>query len=224
MMSKLVNKLKTLGACYEALDWASFQKGSFQDAWDECPRGDWMLWLLSMSKPDHKKIILASCKIARTVLKYVPKDEKRPLKAIQTTEAWAKGKATLKKVQDASNAAYLAASSASAAAAEASSAYYAASSSSAASSSAFAASSSAFAANAAAYAADAAYAARAAANAAADAAYYAAYASAAANAADAAEAAAAYAAANTNYVAAKEKSLLKSSKIIRKFFPKAPRF
>ena len=201
-MTRLETKLNTIDACGEAIDWASTQKGSFQKSWDKCPRGDWLLWLLVRSKSDNKKIVLASCKIARTVLKYIPTVEKRPLVAIQTAEAWVRGEATLEEVREASS------SSASSAvyAAQANAAYYAAYASAAAS-------------------ADAAYyAAYASAAASADAAYYAAYASAAANAADAAEAAAAYAAANTNYVAAKEKSLLKSSKIIRKFFPKAPRF
>ena len=118
MMTRLEKKLNTI-ACPEAIEWASSQKGSFQDAWDKCPRGDWMLWLLGRTKADHKKLVLVNCKIARTVLRYVPEDEKRPLRAIKTAEAWVKGKATLEEVKKsayASNAAvYVAADDADAA-------------------------------------------------------------------------------------------------------------
>ena len=105
MMSKLENKLNTIDACQKAIDWASTQKGSFQKSWDKCPRADWLLWLLGRSKSDRKKIVLASCKIARTVLKYVPDGEERPLVAIQTTEAWVEGKATLEEVKESAHAA-----------------------------------------------------------------------------------------------------------------------
>ena len=104
-MTKLENKLNTILACDEAIEWASTQKGSFQKSWDKCPRGDWLLWLLGRSKSDNNKIVLASCKISRTVLKYIPKGEKRPLVAIQTAEAWVRGEATLEEVKKASSAA-----------------------------------------------------------------------------------------------------------------------
>ena len=101
MMTKLENKLNTILACDEAIEWASTQKGSFQKSWDKCPRGDWLLWLLVRSKSDNKKIVLASCKIARIVLEYIPKGEERPLVAIQTAEAWVRGEATLEEVKKA---------------------------------------------------------------------------------------------------------------------------
>ena len=102
-MTKLEKKLTTVGACYGALNWASIQECSFQESWDNCYRGDWMLWLLNEAGSDRKKIILASCKIARTVLKYVPKEDKIPLESIEVTEAWLKGKAELSAVRELSN-------------------------------------------------------------------------------------------------------------------------
>lgn len=39
-------RLAKLGACDEACMWLMRQKGSWQKAWDTCPHGDWMLWLL----------------------------------------------------------------------------------------------------------------------------------------------------------------------------------
>ena len=104
-MTRLEAKLHRLVACEHAEIWAATQKCSFQESWDNCHRGDWMLWILRNSEHDYKKNILVSCQIARTVLKHVPDDEKRPLKAIRAAEDWVKGKATLKEVEETSKAA-----------------------------------------------------------------------------------------------------------------------
>ena len=95
-MENHIKKLVIMDACDEAVDFARKFPTS-QAAWDACDRGDWMLWLLGKlaGKPhsaSRKKLVLAACKCARLSLKCVPKTEKRPLKAIQTAEAWAKGK------------------------------------------------------------------------------------------------------------------------------------
>lgn len=154
--AKFIEKLRGLNPCEEGLKYAeSF--GSLQKAWDACERGDWMLWLLGkLSGPpesaSRKELVLIACKCARTALKYVEKSEKRPLKAIQTAEKWAKEAATIEEVREASTASYSAyaaysvyaaysAYAASSAASVASSAVYAAYAASVASSAASAASS-----------------------------------------------------------------------------------
>ena len=43
---------------------------------------------------DDRLIVLAACACARTVLKYIPKEDRTPLIAIETAEAWAMGEAT----------------------------------------------------------------------------------------------------------------------------------
>ena len=73
--------------------------------------GDWMLWLVEKlsGKPEsekRKKLVLAACECARLSLKYVPNGEERPLKAIETAEKWAKGKATIDEVRSAADASY----------------------------------------------------------------------------------------------------------------------
>jgi len=88
-------KLKEINACFDAIQWAE-NYTSLQKAWDNCERGDWILWLIGKQagKPEsksRKKLVLTACKCARLALKHVPKNEKRPLKAIQTAEKWAKG-------------------------------------------------------------------------------------------------------------------------------------
>ena len=64
----------------------------------------------------RKKLVLLSCDIAESVLKNVPKDEKRPAEAIRLARAWANGeKVDIKEVEKAANAAYAAYAAANAA-------------------------------------------------------------------------------------------------------------
>lgn len=102
----LKRELKKLGACQEAVDWVG--KRSLRVAWAECERADWMLWYAAL-KLNHKLVVRAACACARTALKYVPQNEKRPLLAIEITEEWFNGKATLKQVEVAGAAAWVAA-------------------------------------------------------------------------------------------------------------------
>jgi hypothetical protein len=173
-MKKHITYLKKLNACPEVIEWAN-QFSTLQKAWNVCERGDWMLWLIGKQSDNpesksRKKLVLTVCKCARLSLKYISKDEKRPLKVIQIAEKWAKGDNSIS-LQDIRSAAVDAAHAASYAGDAAAHAAHAA----------------AYAAHAAAYAGDAPYAA---AYAAAYAAYAAAYvANAAAYAAHAAHAA-----------------------------------
>ena len=154
--------------CAEAVELMRTFKTS-ATAWRNCKRGDWMLWLLgTMSGPSEsasrRKLVLAACACARLSLKYVPASETRPRVAIETAEAWAKGKegVTLEKVKSAAYAsasASAAYASASAYAAYASAAASAAYASAAASASASAAASAAYAYASASASASAAYAA-----------------------------------------------------------------
>ena len=224
-MNNVITKLKEMSACIDAIEWIK-QYNTFSEAWNNCERGDWMLWLIGRrikNLKQRKVLVLCACQCARLSLKYVNKDEDRPRKAIETAEKWANNEKGIT-VQDVNNAAYAAAAAAAAAAANtANTAYaaYAAAAYAAANAAAYAnaayaatyaatyaANAAAYAANAAAYAAYAAYAAAYAAANAADAAAYAAY------AADAAYAA--YAAANA---ATRRKTLKKCANIVREFYP-----
>jgi hypothetical protein len=201
---ELARYLKRVGACPEAVEWSKGK--TLAEAWTQCERADWMLWLAAKRMP-RKRVVLAACACARTALKRIPVGEERPAKAIETAERWARGEATITEVR----AAYAAAAAAYAAYAAAADAAYAA----------------ADAADAAYAAADAAYAYAYAADAAAAAAAYAAYAAAAAAAAYAAyaaadaDAAAAYAVADAAaaaayaYAAARTKVLREMADLVR---------
>ena len=109
---KHIDKLNKLGACGQAVKWAKEMKNG-QSAWDNCERGDWMLWLVGKmsGKPEsakRKKLVLCACECARLAMVHVPKGEIRPLKAIETAETWARGDATIEEVRVARRAAYAA--------------------------------------------------------------------------------------------------------------------
>jgi len=113
MKAEIVASVRKMGACPEAVAWLAEHKNPTQ-AWRDCERGDWMLWLVGklagpVGDPRRKKLVLAACGCARLSLKYVKAGEERPRIAIETAEKWARGKATIEEVRIAAYAAYAAA-------------------------------------------------------------------------------------------------------------------
>jgi hypothetical protein len=185
--------LQKLDACEEAMRWAC--EKSWEEIYNTCHRGDWLLWLFSKTNPDDLQLItLAKGHCANTV-RHLMQDQ-RSIAAVDAAIAFGEGKIGRDELDAAFAAAYaaFAAAFAAADAADAAAAFAAA---------AFAAA--AYAADAAAYAAaDAAYAAFAAA----------AFAAAAFAAAAFATADAAYAA-----VAAKEENQQLTADTVRRYIP-----
>lgn len=72
-----------------------------QTAWNSCNRGDYLLYIAGMlcipNSLLHKQIVFAACQCARLSLKYIP--DERPLSAIEITERWTRGEATLEEVK-----------------------------------------------------------------------------------------------------------------------------
>jgi hypothetical protein len=109
----IADLLRSVGACPEALRWAEGYDNP-QAAWNACPRGDWMLWLLGRlsGPPDsdsRKAVVVCACECARLALpQYEVRhpDDRRPRNAIETAERHCKGRATLKEVTAAADAAY----------------------------------------------------------------------------------------------------------------------
>ena len=60
-------KLERLNACRDAVKYVRTQKSAV-DAWNNCPRGDWMLWIASRLKVDKRLLTLAKGHCAKTVL------------------------------------------------------------------------------------------------------------------------------------------------------------
>jgi hypothetical protein len=144
--NSLATLLKELRACNEAVKWSAQYK-TLAEAWPQCERADWLLWLCANMAgepgwPTHKQVVYAACQCARTALPYTTAPQ--ALTCIEVTEAWTRGEATINDVRAAAAYAYAATAAAYAANAATFAAY------------AYAATAAAYAANAAAYAANAA--------------------------------------------------------------------
>jgi len=142
---------------------------SFQEAWEQCPRGDWMLWIAQRCGVDERTLTLAKALCAKTVLHLMKEECSR--KAVEVAEAYGRGNAAGSELAAAAADAAYAYAAAAADAADAADAAYADAYAADASYAAYAAADASYAAYAAAYAADAYADAAAAATAAADASY-----------------------------------------------------
>lgn len=60
--------------CEEAMDFRN-KYTSFEDAWNNCPRGDWMLWIAKRLEVDLKILTRAKAKCALTV-RHLMKDQR----------------------------------------------------------------------------------------------------------------------------------------------------
>ena len=121
-------KLENLKACEDAIDYVKTQK-SAKDAWMNCSRGDWMLWLAKKLDVDDRLLTLAKATCANQV-RHLMTDQ-RSIDALDASFRYAKGELTREELNTYAAASYAAYDAASAAAASAS-AYASAASSTAA--------------------------------------------------------------------------------------------
>jgi len=108
--------LKSKNACCEAIEWSEPYGEDWESAWNDCERGDWLLWILEILDFDRKKVVYAACQCVRLSLHLVPEGEERPRIAIETAEAWTRREVGLEEVKKAAYAADAAAYTADAAA------------------------------------------------------------------------------------------------------------
>jgi len=59
--TEVLDYLRSLGACKDAVKWVETHGGTADELWRDCPRGDWMMWVLGhaglLGSPQH----LAAC-------------------------------------------------------------------------------------------------------------------------------------------------------------------
>jgi hypothetical protein len=81
--------LEDLGSCSEALAWLG--ERTAKQAWEECPRADWLMWWAARTPINpHTQIVLAACQCARRALRFVSRHEHRPRLVIEAAEQWTK--------------------------------------------------------------------------------------------------------------------------------------
>ena len=105
-------RLNTVGACHEAVEWADKYKTP-KAAWRACKNGSWMLWLCGRvaGLPDsdsRRKLVLVAAECAELALPFVCDEEMRAIceSTIQTCYAYAWGEAELDDMRSAARAAY----------------------------------------------------------------------------------------------------------------------
>ena len=130
-------KLEKLSACREAIEWVKDQK-SPEKAWQNCHRGDWMLWIAKKLDVDDRLLTLAKATCANQARHFMT--DQRSLDALDACFRYANGELTREELNTFAYAAYAAASDAADAADYAAyAAYYAAAAAYAASDAAYAA-------------------------------------------------------------------------------------
>jgi len=103
-------EIERFNPCVEAIEFrAKFD--SFEESWDACERGDWMLWI-ACELNIGKILFLAKGECAKTVI-HLMKDD-RSKKAVKAAIDYGNGKITKKQLNTAYTAAYAAAAAAAA--------------------------------------------------------------------------------------------------------------
>lgn len=96
----MATMFQRLPAGQEAQSWGRRYGDDLGHAWQECPRGDWLLWLAAILEADPRLVTLAACDCARFALSLLPdgkqEDHLRPV--LETAERWARGEGS--KVED----------------------------------------------------------------------------------------------------------------------------
>ena len=137
-------KLEKTGACKEAIFYVRTQK-NYEEAWYNCSRGDWMLWIADKLQINKRLLTLAKGKCAATVLHLM--QDKRSKDAIQAAINYGNGLISDEELKNAVAAAHAAYHAAAAHAAYAAYAAYAAAAYAAAAAAAYAAYAAAYAAD-----------------------------------------------------------------------------
>jgi hypothetical protein len=102
-------KLIELNACAESLEWAGDK--TWEEIYNTCHRGDWLLWLFAKTNPDDFRLLtLAKAHCVNTVRHLMM--DKRSKNAVDVAIAFGEGRATIEELNatyNAANAAYHAA-------------------------------------------------------------------------------------------------------------------
>ena len=81
-------KLEKISACSDAREWVATQK-NYKEAWQNCERGDHMLWLAKRLNVDDRKLTLTQFKCANQV-RHLMKDQ-RSVDTLDAAEKYGKG-------------------------------------------------------------------------------------------------------------------------------------
>lgn len=99
-MNKITEILLKMDACGVSVSWAEREKfTSRQEAWDACKSPAWLFWYLGKTGgASRKKIVLAACACSQLALPFANSGPAARV-AIRATEAWARGKGSIRAVK-----------------------------------------------------------------------------------------------------------------------------
>jgi len=105
-------KIEKLNACNDAVKWLQKQE-SYEQAWQDCKRGDRMLWLLGkkagpVDSQSRKDLALCCCDEAELSLPYAGKNKEVCEKTYRAIRDYHAGKLTVEDLRAAADAAYVA--------------------------------------------------------------------------------------------------------------------
>ena len=90
--------LQRFNACSRAQIWA--QGKSLQQAWKQCQRGDWLLWLAARAGVDYRQVVLAACDCAEQAAPHwTPDTQLACAWALDAARRWVVGKTDLEEVR-----------------------------------------------------------------------------------------------------------------------------
>ncbi len=96
------NELTKYNLCIEAIKFRN-KYNSFEEAWNNCHRGDWMLFIAYKLKVNNKKLVLTKGYCAQTVIHLMT--DKRSINAVNTAIKFGKGEASKEELKNAASAA-----------------------------------------------------------------------------------------------------------------------
>ena len=102
-------EIEKYNPCIEAVDYRS-KFNTFEEAWNNCERGDWMLWIAQKVGVDLRTLTKAKVKCAMLV-QHLMKDE-RSTEALKVALDYSEGNATIEELYNASASANTAATAA----------------------------------------------------------------------------------------------------------------
>ena len=89
MNKQFISKLEKLNACRSSIEWLQTQD-NLEQAWKDCERGDWLLWLVARLGVDKRKLFLAKGLVAKQVIHLM--DDKRSIDAVNAAIDYGNGK------------------------------------------------------------------------------------------------------------------------------------
>ena len=84
-------------ACHPAINWALGKTSS--QAWEECRRGDWLLWLADKQNHEIRSLMLAKARCAKLVIHLM--NDQRSINAVNVAEKFGLGTANEKELASA---------------------------------------------------------------------------------------------------------------------------